>query len=67
MYCTNHIISDTVVVFVFTDIGGYSMPKSEDGDEVFNVKHYNEKWKDYAGYDTYLKICLYYIPNIIRQ
>lgn len=67
MYCTNHIISDTMVVFVFTDFGRNCVPKSEDGDEVFNVKHNNEKWKDYAGYDTYLKICLYYIPNIIRQ
>jgi hypothetical protein len=35
----NNIIGDGVVVFVFSDFGGYRPPKGEEGDEIFNMKH----------------------------
>jgi len=39
MYRTYDIIGDGVVVFVFSDLGGYGAPKSEEGEEIFNIEH----------------------------
>jgi hypothetical protein len=38
-----HIIGDGVVVFVFSDFGGYRPPKGEEGDEIFNMNHKGAK------------------------
>jgi hypothetical protein len=35
----NDIIGNGVVGFVFSHLGGYRPPKSEEGEEIFNVKH----------------------------
>ena len=34
-----HIIGKTRVFFVFTNFGGNRVPKGDDGEEIFNVKH----------------------------
>ena len=39
MYCAYHIIGDACVLFVFTNLGCDGVPKGDDGEEIFNVKH----------------------------
>ena len=35
----NYIVDDTRVLFVFLDFGGNGVPKGDDGEKIFNVKH----------------------------
>jgi len=53
---TNDIIGNGVVGFVFSDLGGYRPPKSEEGEEIFNVKH-----NDGGVLLFIIDICLYFI------
>ena len=46
---TNDIIGDGVVVFVFSDLGGYGAPKSEEGEEIFNIEHTERMWSNGAN------------------
>ena len=39
MYRAYHIIGDACVLFVFTNFGCDGVPKDDDGEEIFNVKH----------------------------
>jgi hypothetical protein len=39
MNCGYDIISDSMVLFVFTYFGGYSPPKGDDGDKEEYVNH----------------------------
>ena len=39
MYRAYHIIGDACVLFVFTNFGCDGVPKGDDGEEIFNVKH----------------------------
>lgn len=45
MYRTNDIIGDGVVVFVFSDLGGYRAPKCDEREEIFDVEHTTEQMR----------------------
>jgi hypothetical protein len=43
-----HIIGKTRVFFVFTNFGSNGVPKGDDGEEIFNVKHTERMWSHEA-------------------
>jgi hypothetical protein len=48
MYRAYHIIGYAGVLFVFSDFGGNCVPKGDDGEEIFNVKH-TERSRGYSA------------------